>query len=441
MSEKIKSSGYALLPFAVFMVVYLGAGLFLHLQGVEMAFYKFPATSAMFLAVILAFIMTKGNFNERVKIFIKGASSENVMMMLLIFILAGAFSQVAATMGGRDATVNFGLSVIPVQYIAAGVFIISAFMGTATGTSMGTIVSIVPIAVGVADKGGLSLPLIVGACIGGAMFGDNLSIISDTTIVATRTQGCEMKDKFKLNFLIAMPAAVAVIILLLIFGQSENITHLEDLSYNFIKVLPYIFVFVMAIIGVNVFIVLTCGIFLAGLIGIFTDSFTIFDFAQNIWNGFTAMNEVFFIAWLCAGMSELVTHNGGIIWLTEKLKNIITGKKSAQLGIASLAALTDCATANNTIAILVTGGVAKDMSRKYEIDPRKTASLLDIFSCIVQGFLPYGAQMLSAIALVNSFLTDGAVMAFDIIPYVWYSWLLLFFATLSIFIPYAERKI
>ena len=217
-----KGNGLALVPFLVFVVIYLGAGLILQSQGVEMAFYQFPSVTAMFIALLVAFAMTKGTINERFRVFAKGAANEDVLTMLIIYLLAGAFSSVAASMGGRDATVNLGLSLIPVQFLTAGVFIISAFMGTATGTSMGTIGAIVPIAVGVADKGGLSVPLVVGACVGGAMFGDNLSMISDTTIAATRSQGCEMRDKFRVNFFIALPAALITLVVLLIMGRPET---------------------------------------------------------------------------------------------------------------------------------------------------------------------------------------------------------------------------
>ncbi len=281
-----------------------------------MAFYQFPSVTAMFFAVITAFAMTREPFNKSIHIFSRGASKEDVITMLLIYVLAGAFSAVAGAMGGRDATVNLGLSVIAPQYLTAGMFIISAFMGTATGTSMGTIGAIVPIAVGLADKGGLSMPLMVGACIGGAMFGDNLSMISDTTIAATKSQGCEMKDKFRLNFHIALPAAVLTMLILLFIGRPEHAVNIA--------------VLLMALLGMNVFLVLTCGIFLSGIIGMLTGSIDLFIFAQNIWKGFTSMDEVFFLTLFCAGMSELVMHNGGLAWLVQKLQTMMKGARSAQ---------------------------------------------------------------------------------------------------------------
>ncbi len=431
-----KGSGLALVPFLIFVIIYLGAGLILQGQGVEMAFYQFPSVAAMFIAVLVAFAMTKGTINERFAIFAKGAANIDVLTMLMIYLLAGAFSGVAAAMGGRDATVNLGLSLIPVQFLAAGVFIISAFMGTATGTSMGTIGAIVPIAVGCADKGGISVPLMVGACVGGAMFGDNLSMISDTTIAATRSQGCEMRDKFRVNLLIALPAAIITIIVLLIVGRPDVMPEIGALEYSIVKVLPYLLVLILALVGMNVFLVLTIGIFVAGIVGMATGSLDIFGFAQNIWSGFTGMNEVFFLTLFCGGMSEIVTHNGGITWLIQKLRSIMKGNKSAQVGIAALVSLADCATANNTVAIVLSGSMAKDISHEYKVDPRRTASLLDVFSCVFQGIIPYGAQILTAASLTTAY--GIAMNPTDIIPNLWYCWILAIVGILSIFIPFAD---
>jgi len=431
-----KANGLALVPFLVFVVIYLGAGLILQAQGVEMAFYQFPSVAAMFIALLFAFAMTKGKLDERFAIFCKGAANIDVLTMLMIYLLAGAFSTVAAAMGGRDSTVNLGLSLIPVQFLAAGAFIISAFMGTATGTSMGTISAIVPIAVGLADKGGVSVPLMVGACVGGAMFGDNLSMISDTTIAATRSQGCEMRDKFRVNFFIALPAAVITIIVLLIVGRPDTMPVLDSLEYSIIKVVPYLLVLILALVGMNVFLVLTIGIFVAGLVGLGTGALDIFGFAQGIWNGFTGMNEVFFLTLFCGGMSELVTHNGGIAWLIEKLRGMMKSNKSAQVGIAALVSLSDCATANNTVAIVLVGPMAKDISREYKVDPRRTASLLDVFSCVFQGIIPYGAQILTAAALTSAY--GIATSPTDIIPNLWYCWILAIVGIASIFLPFAD---
>ena len=432
-----RGGGLALIPFLIFIIIYLGAGLLLQAQGKEMAFYQFPSVTAMFIAVLAAFCMGKESINEKFSVFARGAANENVLTMLMIYILAGAFSTVAKAMGGVDSPVNLGLSVIPVQLLTAGVFVISAFMGTATGTSMGTITTIVPIVVGVADRSGLSIPMLLGACVGGAMFGDNLSMISDTTIAATRTQGCELRDKFKVNFFIALPAAAITVVILLLVGRPETVAPMGDLSFSIVKVLPYVAVLVLALIGVNVFLTLTIGIFSAGIIGMIGGELTVFTFAQAIWDGFTGMSEIFFLALFCGGLSEMIAHNGGITWLIEKLRGMMKGNKSAQVGVAALVSLADCATANNTVAIIVSGNVARDISREYKVDPRRTASLLDVFSCVFQGIIPYGAQLLTA-ATLTTLNYDIVMSPVEIVPYMWYCWILAAFGLLSIFVPYAD---
>ena len=435
METKKKSSGLALLPFAVFIVIYLGAGMILQSRGVEMAFYQFPAVVAMFIAVLIAFAMNyKAGINENFKVFARGAASEDIMNMLMIFLLAGAFSAVAKAMGGVEATVNFGVSIIPASLITAGMFIIAAFLGTATGTSMGTIGALVPIALGMVDKAGLSLPLVMAACVSGAMFGDNLSMISDTTIAATRTQNVELKDKFRTNFWIAFPAAIVTIVLLVIFGRPETAKAIEASGYDIVKVLPYLLVLILALIGVNVFLVLTIGIVSAGIIGMAYGDLTFLSFAGEIWAGFQGMIEVFLLSMFIGGTAEMAKHYGGLEWLIEKMSGMIKGKKSAQVGMSALALLTDMATANNTIAIIVDGPMAKEISAEYGVDPRKTASILDIFTCIMQGLIPYGAQFL----LVAS-LSEGRVSPGDVIPNNWYLFLLAGFAILSYFVPWYEK--
>ena len=432
-----KGNFLALLPFLIFIVIYLGAGLILQAQGVKMAFYQFPSVTAMFIAVIAAFCMGRETLDEKFAIFARGAANENVLTMLMIYILAGAFSTVAKTMGGVEATVNLGLSVIPVQLLIAGTFVISAFLGTATGTSVGTITALVPIAVGLASESGLSVPMMLGACVGGAMFGDNLSMISDTTIAATKTQDVALKDKFRVNFFIALPAALITLGILLVIGQGEAAA-MAPRTFEVVKVVPYVLVLALAIVGVNVFLTLTIGIFSAGIIGMLWGGLTVFTFAQAIWDGFTGMSEVFFLALFCGGISELIAHNGGIIWLIEKLRGMMHSGKSAQLGITALVSLADCATANNTVAIILCGGVAKDMSREFRVDPRRTASLLDVFSCVFQGIIPYGAQLLMAASLTAA-TYDIAISPTEIVPYMWYCWILAAFGLLSVFVPYADR--
>lgn len=433
-----RSNPFALLPFIIFIAIYLGAGLYFQSAGVSMAFYQFPSVTAMFIAVLSVFCLSRDPVMFKFGIFSKGAGNDNIMTMLMIYILAGAFSAVAAAMGGRDATVNLGMSLIPPQFLTVGIFLISAFMGTATGTSMGTVAAIIPIAAGMAEKSGIPAPLILGACVSGAMFGDNLSMISDTTIAATRTQGCELKDKFKMNFLIALPAAILTIAVFLMAGTPSAVLS-GNTDYTLLKVLPYMAVLLLALLGVNVFLVLVSGIFLSGFIGLMDGTLSVISFAQQIWTGFTGMSEAFFLALFCGGISEMISYYGGIAWLIEKLQGNIHSSRTAQLGIAVLVSLVDSATANNTVAIIVSGGVAKKIAARFHVDPRKSASLLDIFSCVFQGIIPYGAQLLTAAALASQ--SGLAITALDIVPHMWYCFFLAAFGLLSIYVPYADYAI
>lgn len=431
-----KARGSALLPFAVFIVVYLGAGIILDAMGVDMAFYQFPSPVAALIGIVVAFIMFKGTMDEKFSIFAKGCGNENILTMCFIYLFAGAFATVAKAMGGVDSTVNLGLSIIPAQYITGGMFIISAFIAVATGTSVGTISAVGPIAVATADKAGLSLPLIVAAVIGGAMFGDNLSVISDTTIAATKTQGVEMKDKFRINFLIALPAAIIAFVVLLIVGKPETAVPLGDLSYDIIKVIPYVVVLVLALIGLNVFITLGAGIILAGIIGMAYGSFSFLGFTQNIYTGFTGMIEIFLLSLMIGGLSEMCSYYGGIQWMLDKIKGFVKSKRSAQVGISALVSLCDIATANNTIAIIIAGQPSREICETFEVDPRKSASLLDIWSCVFQGILPYSAQVLIACGL-----TAGLVSPTELLPLLWYPYLLALFAIISLFVPFADGLI
>lgn len=448
MTESRKSSGLALVPFLTFIVLYLGAGVVLQSQGVEMAFYQFPAVVAILVATVVAFaLFSKEGINKNFSVFARGAGNEDIMCMLMIFLLAGAFSKVAGAMGGVESTVNLCVSFIPPSILTAGLFIIAAFLSTATGTSMGTIGALVPIALGLAQAAGLNLPIVMAACVSGAMFGDNLSMISDTTISATRTQGVDLKDKFRTNFYCALPAALITIVLLLIFARPEVAVAPEVGSFVVLKVLPYILVLVLALLGMNVFLVLLIGILSAGIIGIAYGDMTlimnvmgadgevaIMSFAQAIWGGMQGMIEVFILSIFVGGIAELTKEYGGLAWLIEKISKTFKGKKSAQVGLCALAAVTDTATANNTVAILVDGQMASDISREYDIDPRKTASILDIFTCIMQGLIPYGAQFLTVVAL-----SGGAVNPMQVIPMNWYLFLLGGFTIASFFIPAYEK--
>lgn len=436
---KPKANGAALLPFIVFVLVYLATGLILNAMGVEMAFYQVAAPVCILPAIILAFIMFEGSIDDKFNDFVRGCGDENIIIMCLIYILAGAFATVSKSSGGVDSVVNFALSLIPVQFVTAGIFLISCFISISTGTSVGTISAVGPIAVGVATKGNLPLPLVLGALVGGAMFGDNLSVISDTTIAATRTQNVGMKDKFRANIKIALPAAIITFVILLVVGKPEGEVDLGDLSYNFILIIPYLFVLITALAGMNVFLVLTSGIVLSGIIGMITGGLTMMTFAQNIFAGFSGMFEIFLLSLLTGGLSYMVSSNGGIEWLVQKIRGFAKDVKSAEVSIALLTLLTDAATANNTVAIIIDGPVAKEISRDFKVDPRRSASFLDTFSCVMQGIIPYGAQVLIAAGLTKE-LGALAVSPVQIIPFLWYQALLAVFAIISIFVRFADPK-
>ena len=436
---KPKANGAALLPFIVFVLVYLATGIILNAMGVEMAFYQVAAPVCILPAIILAFIMFKGSIDDKFNDFVRGCGDENIIIMCLIYILAGAFATVSKASGGVDSVVNFALSLIPVQFITAGIFLISCFISISTGTSVGTISAVGPIAVGVATKGNLPLTLVLGALVGGAMFGDNLSVISDTTIAATRTQNVGMKDKFRANIKIAIPAAIITFIILLVVGKPEGEVVLNDLTYKFILIIPYLFVLISALAGMNVFLVLTSGIILSGIIGIFTGGLTMMTFAQKIFDGFSGMFEIFLLSLLTGGLSYMVSSNGGIEWLVQKIRSFAKDVKSAEISIALLTLVTDAATANNTVAIIIDGPVAKEISKDFKVDPRRSASFLDTFSCVMQGIIPYGAQILIAAGLTKE-LGALAVSPVQIIPFLWYQALLAVFAILSIFMRFADPK-
>jgi len=439
MKEQVKlhqereASGLALIPLLFFIVIYLGVGIVLHSKGVEMAFYQFPSVVAMTIAVILAFLMYhKTGIDNNFKLFARGAGDENIMTMLMIFLLAGAFSSVAGAMGGVSSTANLGLAIIPPRFIVPGIFIIAAFLSTATGTSMGTVGAIVPIAYNMAKTADLNMSFVVAAVLTGAMFGDNLSMISDTTIAATRTQGVDLKDKFKTNAWISIPSALITLSLMVIFSKGGTVA--GNLDYNLIKVVPYVLVLGLALLGLNVFAVLIIGILSAAAVGVGTGAIGLMEVAAKIWTGYQGMIEVFILSMFVGGLAELTKHYGGLKWIIDKTSKLLKGPKSASVGIAALAALTDAATANNTVAIIVTGEIAKEISEKYKIDPRRTASFLDIFSCIMQGFIPYGAQFL----LIAS-LTKNAVNPTSMIPYNWYLIILGIMSLISVVFPSYNR--
>lgn len=425
-----KAGGFALIPFLVFVSSFLGAGLLLN------DFYAFPAPIAVGLGIISAFLLLRGPVQVKADVLVRGCGDSKIITMCLIYLLAGAFATVTKAMGGVDATVQLGLSLIPLQYLALGVFLLAAFLSTATGTSVGAVVALGPIAVGLAEQSGGSMPLLLGALLGGAMFGDNLSIISDTTIAATQTQDCSMKDKFKLNIFIAGPAALATMGLLLVAGSySGEVAGLPETSaYSPWLILPYLLVIGMAVGGVNVFAVLALGTLFSGAIGLWTTAFSPLEFSQQVYAGFTGMTEIFLLSMLTGGLAAMVQEAGGIQFLLDKIQKAVRSNQSAQAGTGALVALTNAAIANNTVSIVVTGPLAKEIGMKYGVDKRKSAALLDIYACIAQGLLPYGAQVL----LLLSF-TGGTMGYMDLLPYAWYLFLLLFFSLLAIYTPWLDR--
>ncbi|GGO75687.1 sodium:proton antiporter [Marinobacterium nitratireducens] len=427
----------ALLPMLLFLTLFIGSGLYYQYQNVEFAFYQISAPVAILPAIVLALILGRGALNKRIETFIEGVGDHTIITMCLIYLLAGAFASVAKAVGGVDATVNFGLSVIPDSLVLPGLFVITAFVATSMGTSMGTIAAIAPVAVGLSEATDLSLALTVGTVIGGAMFGDNLSIISDTTIAATRSQGCDMKDKFRLNLVIALPAAIATLILLFVLGSSGQISQPGD--YDLLRVLPYVAVLVLAVSGLNVMLVLFTGIVLAGIVGLMqVPDYSIAQLSQDIYAGYTGMQEILILSLLIGGLGALMRQQGGLEFLARSIDRLTRGsseRRSGETSIAASVALTNLCTANNTVAIIISGSLARDIASRHGVDPRRSASLLDIFSCVIQGMLPYGAQMLLAGSI-------AALSPLELIGTTYYCWLLGVIAILAIItgIPKLQPK-
>lgn len=430
MSNKKLSKGnpWALLPLLIFLVLFIGTAI------ITKDFYKMPGIVAFLISAAFALLMNrKESISKKMDIFCRGAGESNIILMSMIFILAGAFGQVAKEMGGVEATVNLGLSLLPQNLLIVGIFIIGSLISLSMGTSMGTIVALVPIALGISQNTGISVPLAVGAVVGGAMFGDNLSMISDTTIAAVRTQGCEMKDKFKMNFMIVFPGALISIIILWILTPGSQGGVDGYYPFEMIKVLPYIMVLVTALIGMNVMVVLAGGIVFAGMIGLVFGDFDLLGLFGAVAKGVMGMEDLAITVVIIGGIVELIRYNGGIDFLLNFITSRIKTKKGAELGIAALVSLVDMSTANNTIAIIMTGPLAKNIANEYDIDPRRTASILDIFSCCWQGILPYGAQLLAAGGL-------AAVSPFEIIKYLHYPMFIGIFGLVAIFLGIPRLK-
>ena len=426
---KIKANGWALIPIAIFLVLYLGNGIFFeYISPVEgqMGFYVVSVVLAFSISLIFAFIQNrKLSFDEKIHLCATGIGDDNIVIMLFIFILAGAFSGIASAAGGATSTANMLLNIIPKGFEVPGLFFIACLISMAMGTSVGSITVLVPIAVAISSNGGLSLPLCVGAVVGGSMFGDNLSFISDTTIAATKTQGVAMKDKFRTNIKVSLPAAVITFVILVIYSFMNKGETIGNFDFNIWQALPYFLVLVLSIVGINVFIVLTIGILSFVLAGVVTGSLVYATALSSIGTGISGMFETMIVTILVASITSLIRNNGGFEAILAFIRKRAKSRVGGMFGIFSLTAFMDIATANNTVAIVVAAPIAKEIGDEYGVEPKKVASLLDVSSCIMQGIIPYGAQLLVASSIAG-------IPSFNFIPYLIYPFVLCLFVIISI---------
>ena len=426
MTQQRKSGLIALSPLAVFLTLYLLSGI------IYSDFYRTPVVVVFLITCIYALATTRAlSVDKRIEIFSTGAGRSGMMLMLWIFVLAGAFASSAKEMGAIETTVNLTLQILPDNLLMAGIFLAACFISLSIGTSVGTIVALTPIAVGVAEKTGANLPLLVAIVVGGAYFGDNLSFISDTTIAATRSQGCRLNDKFKVNVQIVIPAALITLLFYILLGSPHSYSP-ESASEQWIKAIPYLVVLATAITGINVLLVLTLGLLLTGTIGLFNGDFTLLSWFDAMGKGIMSMSELIIVTLLAGGLMEIIKHNGGIVYIIEKLTHKIASKRGGELCIGLLVSLANICTANNTVAIITVGPLAREIATKFQIDARKSASLLDTFSCITQSYLPYGAQMLMAAGLAS-------LNPFEIIPYLYYPAIMGIAVLLSILLRYPKK--
>lgn len=429
MEKEKKGRAIALLPIGVFLIIFLGAGI------VFQDFYAMPAIVAFLIALFVAFLQNKElSFNKKIEVIAKGVGEENIITMSLIFLCAGGFSGAVTAAGGVDSTVNLGLSLIPAHFAVAGLFLIGCFISVSMGTSMGTIAALAPIAVGISEKTGFALSICIGAVVCGAMFGDNLSMISDTTIAAVKTQGCEMKDKFKANFFIVLPAAIITVLIFWLATRNMSFQLEENLNYSLWEVLPYMVVLLGALIGINVFVVLISGIVISLIIGVSMGHIALSEMFQVVGSGVTSMYDITVISIIVACIVSLVKEHGGIQFILNLIKSNINGRRGAEFGIALLALFVDACTANNTVAIVMTGPIAKEISEEFDVDPRRSASLLDMFTSVGQGIIPYGAQLLSAATLTG-------LTPLQIIPNLYYPLLMGVCGVLAIIFRPQSKKL
>ena len=413
----------SIFPLLIFVLVFLGFGIY------NDDFYALPSPIAALIGITAAFILLKGKINEKVDTFLKGCGDGKILTMCIIYLLAGAFATVTKATGSVDSIVNLGLTYISPAYFPVGVFVMAAFLSFASGTSVGSIVTLGPIVIALAEKSDSPLGLIGACLLSGAMFGDNLSLISDTTIAATQSLGCQMKDKFRFNSKLAFPAALVTILILIVLGFNQEGTAVisGNKEFNLVLILPYLLVIALSLIGLNVFVVLFAGLIFAGLLGFGYGSFDFIGFAKKTYEGFTSMTEIFLLSLLTGGLAAMVEKAGGISFVIKNISKIINSKKTALLGIGGLVSVANLCVANNTISIIVSGKVAKEINDKYGLKPQQSASVLDIFSCYVQGLIPYGAQILILISL-SSFKMDYV----ELVQYSFYLHILLLFTLISI---------
>ena len=414
----------SIFPLLIFVLVFLGFGIYYD------DFYALPSPIAALIGITAAFILLKGKINEKVDTFLKGCGDGKILTMCIIYLLAGAFATVTKATGSVDSIVNLGLNYVSPAYFPVGVFVIASFLSFASGTSVGSIVTLGPIVIALAEKSESPLGLIGASLLSGAMFGDNLSLISDTTIAATQSLGCQMKDKFRFNSKLAFPAALVTILILIVMGFNHESTAVisGNKEFNLVLILPYLLVIALSLVGLNVFVVLFAGLVFAGILGFGYGSFDFIGFAKKTYEGFTSMTEIFLLSLLTGGLAALVEKAGGISFVIKNISKIINSKKTALLGIGGLVTVANLCVANNTISIIISGKVAKEINDKYGLKPQQSASILDIFSCYVQGLIPYGAQILILISLSNFKMEYP-----DLVQYSFYLHILLVFTLISIF--------
>ena len=421
---KLNHPLFSIFPLLIFVLVFLGFGIY------NNDFYALPSPIAALIGITAAFILLKGKINEKVDTFLKGCGDGKILTMCIIYLLAGAFATVTKATGSVDSIVNLGLNYVSPAYFPVGVFVMAAFLSFASGTSVGSIVTLGPIVIALAEKSDSPLGLIGACLLSGAMFGDNLSLISDTTIAATQSLGCQMKDKFRFNSKLAFPAALVTILILIVIGFNHESTAVisGNKEFNLVLILPYLLVIALSLVGLNVFVVLFAGLIFAGLLGFGYGSFDFIGFAKKTYEGFTSMTEIFLLSLLTGGLAAMVEKAGGISFVIKNISKIINSKKTALLGIGGLVSVANLCVANNTISIIVSGKVAKEINDKYGLKPQQSASILDIFSCYVQGLIPYGAQILILISLSNFKMEYP-----DLVQYSFYLHILLVFTLISIF--------